>query len=357
MGEILGLGLTHYPPLAVTDEHMPDILRLTLSDPDIPAAEKDPANWPERMRADWGDDGGTAAAARHRADLVSGMAACRKALDDFEPDVVLVWGDDQYETFREEVVPSFCVMAYEDMEVKPLEPAGSRGVSNPWGRPADMPMLVRGAPQIGREVAGHLLDAGFDVAYSYRKPDHVPFPHAMANTQLYLDYDNAGTAFPYPVLPFAVNCYGRHVIARKGGIAKFADIARERLDPPGPTPSRCYQLGAALARALHDGPHRVAMVASSSWSHAFLVDDSWHLRPDTASDRALYEALSRGDYEAWLATSADDVVRSGQQEMLLWFCLVGAMAELGHRPTWTTFVETEVLNSNKCFAVFEGSRP
>jgi len=30
VGEILGLGLTHCPPLAVTDEHMADILRHAL---------------------------------------------------------------------------------------------------------------------------------------------------------------------------------------------------------------------------------------------------------------------------------------------------------------------------------------
>ena len=61
MTEILGLGLTHYPLLAVTDEHMADLLRWTLRDPDIPAAEKDPANWPALMRREWADDGGTAA--------------------------------------------------------------------------------------------------------------------------------------------------------------------------------------------------------------------------------------------------------------------------------------------------------
>jgi hypothetical protein len=31
MGEILGLGLTHYPALAVTDRNMTGILRRTLS--------------------------------------------------------------------------------------------------------------------------------------------------------------------------------------------------------------------------------------------------------------------------------------------------------------------------------------
>ena len=57
MAEILGLGLTHYPLLSVTDEHMADLLRWTLRDPGIPAAEKDPANWPALMRREWAGDG------------------------------------------------------------------------------------------------------------------------------------------------------------------------------------------------------------------------------------------------------------------------------------------------------------
>ena len=37
MAHFLGLGLTHYPLLAGTDERMADLLRWTLADPDIPA--------------------------------------------------------------------------------------------------------------------------------------------------------------------------------------------------------------------------------------------------------------------------------------------------------------------------------
>ena len=59
MAEFLGLGLTHYPLLAGTDDHMAGLLRWTLTDPDIPAELKDPANWPELMRREWSDDGGT----------------------------------------------------------------------------------------------------------------------------------------------------------------------------------------------------------------------------------------------------------------------------------------------------------
>jgi len=86
---------------------MADLLRWTLADPDIPAEAKDPANWSASMRAEWDADGGVAAAGHHRKLLVENLSRCREALDDFAPDVVVVWGDDQYENFREEVIPPF----------------------------------------------------------------------------------------------------------------------------------------------------------------------------------------------------------------------------------------------------------
>jgi hypothetical protein len=44
-------------------------------------------------------------------------------------------------------------------------------------------------------------------------------------------------------------------------------------------------LGVALAEAVLDSPWRIALVASSSWSHAFLCDHTYLLRPDTPADR------------------------------------------------------------------------
>src|SRR5262252_649646 len=66
MAEILGLGMTHYPPLAGRDENMMGIVKGTLRDPAIPAELKEPANWPPRMREEYGTDQGKAAAAEHR---------------------------------------------------------------------------------------------------------------------------------------------------------------------------------------------------------------------------------------------------------------------------------------------------
>ncbi|WP_067903033.1 extradiol ring-cleavage dioxygenase [Nocardia vaccinii] len=354
MGDILGLGLTHYPMLAGKDQHMSSLLRMTLKDPDIPQSEKDPQNWPAAMRAEWSDDKGRAAAGTHRRQLRDGLAHCRKALDAFKPDVLVVWGDDQYENFREEIVPPFCVLAYPDLEIQPLAELAQFGSANVWELPTDTTVTLRGAPQIGKELAAGLLEGGFDMSYSYRPREGIHFPHAIANTQLYLDYDNAGSAFDYPVVPIAVNCYGSHVVARRGGVVSFARIAAgEQLDPPAPSPRRCFELGRAVAATLRQSSHRVALIASSSWSHAFLNDKDWHLHPDTASDRAYYEALVAGDIDRWLQATTDDLVAAGQQEMLNWFCLLGAMTELNQPLTWSSFVETGIFNSNKCFAVYE----
>jgi hypothetical protein len=99
MGEILGLGVTHYPPLIGADTDMAGILRTVLRDPGLPERYRDSANWPEPMRREYGEDGGTASAAVHRQSLVSHFRDARKILDEFRPDVVVIWGDDQHENF------------------------------------------------------------------------------------------------------------------------------------------------------------------------------------------------------------------------------------------------------------------
>ena len=105
MGEILGLGLTHYPPLIGLDENMAGILRTVLKDPGLPERYRDPASWPEAMRREYGDDGGTASAKAHRESLVNHFRHARKILDDFRRRSWSIWGDDQHENFTEDVIP------------------------------------------------------------------------------------------------------------------------------------------------------------------------------------------------------------------------------------------------------------
>lgn len=354
MGEVLGIGLSHYPPLSGRDDDMAGLLRKALTDPAIPAGEKDPANWPELMRQEWGCDEGRSAAAAHRSALVAGFERARQALDEFAPDVVLIWGDDQYENFREDIIPPFSVQAYEDMEVRPWAQAdhSSDMVDRPnaWGEAADTTAFkVRGRRDVAKHLVSSLLERGIDVAYAYQPLHHPGLPHAFLNAILYLDYHRTG--FDYPVIPFPINCYGRRVISYQGFASRVDDI--RELDPPSPHPARMVAVGAAVGQILAESPWRVALVASSSWSHAFLCDKTWRLRPDTAADRYLYDRLLAGDVNAWRAVSLANLEESGQQELLNWFPLLGAMEALGTpKPSWTEFIETDVFNSNKVFALY-----
>jgi hypothetical protein len=223
--------------------------------------------------------------------------------------------------------------------------------ANVWGEGPDTVFRYAGQREAGKYLARRLLEAGVDMAYAYRPLHHDGLAHAFLNTLLYLDYDRVG--FPYPVVAFQVNCYGRRVISQRGGRGSLAHpLAEADLDPPSPTPKRCMEVGAATARIMRESPWRTALIASSSWSHAFLTDKNHQLYPDIEADRRLYEALRAGDYATWRATPLDAIEASGQQEMLNWYMLAGAMEALGRKPDECDFVETWSFNSDKCFAVF-----
>jgi len=263
--------------------------------------------------------------------------------------VVVIWGDDQHENFTEDVIPPFCVLAYDEVEARPWQRAGAP--PNVWGEAADTAFKITGHREAGKYLATRLLAQGVDMAYAYKPLHYQGLAHAFLNTIMFLDYDRVG--FPYPVVAFQVNCYGRRVISQRGGRGSLAQpLAEVDLDPPSPTPRRCMEVGAATARAMRASPWRTALIASSSWSHAFLTDKNQQLYPDIAADRRLYDALRVGDYDTWRQTPLADIESSGQQEMLNWYVLAGAMEELGRKPDQCDFIETWSFNSNKCFAVW-----
>lgn len=352
MGEVLGVGLSHYPGLILPDAMMAGLLAWTLQDPDIPDAWRDPSRWPATMREEWGDDRGAGAAARHRAELVAALDHVRLALDEFEPDAIVVFGDDQYENFRDDLIPPVAVLAYDDLEVRPWHPDEVAlpvlSEHNVWGEAPDSAFVVRGRPDIARHLTEAVLGQGVDLAYAYRPLHHAGLPHAFLNAVLYLDYHRRG--FEHPIIPVSVNCYGRRVVSYQGGTSRLGDI--RRLDPPSPPPWRLMEVGAAFARAAAASPYRLALVASSSWSHAFLCDTWYRLRPDGDADERLHRWLLAAEYDEWRRVTLDEIEQAGQHEVLNWFVLAGAMDELHLEPHWSSYVRTEIFNSNKVFALW-----
>ncbi len=352
MGEILGLGCTHYPGLTVPDEQLPSLFHRLLTAPNVPAHFKNPANWPAELVAELGNDEGVSAARRYSARLANGFREVRKSLDAFNPDVVIVWGDDQYENFREDIIPAFCLLGYDDdFSVQPWH-NGNGGRVNRWGEPGDWQLKLHGHRDAAKHLATGMIARGFDIAYAY-KPLHHPLAHAFTNTFLYLDWDRKG--FPYPVVPFAINCYGSNLLHAKGGTAALFMPPRdpsEAPDPPSPHPWRCMEVGKAVAETFAQSPWRVAVIASSSWSHCFLSPTNGYLWPDHEADRLLFKALQDRDYDVWRKRPLAAMEQAGQHEMLNWCALMGAMEALDRRPVVHDYVETWIFSSEKCFVTY-----
>jgi hypothetical protein len=349
MAEILGIGTTHYPSALVPDQfkNWPLARMLEAGDPRIPERLKDPANWPAPMREEWGDDEGVTAHKAHRERIYEGFKRVRAEIDAFNPDLVVMWGDDQYENFKEDIIPPFCVLAYEELKYQPYKRL--RGRPNIWGEPVDKTFIQRGHHQAGRYLTRRLLEEGVDMAYAYKPLHEDGLGHAFANTLLYLDHDRTG--FDYPVLPVAVNCYGSSVIRNRGSMGQYADEP----DPPSPSPRRCFELGQATARILKASPWRVVLMASSSWSHGFLVAKNHWIHADVESDREMFEQLRAGDYLSWRNRPLAQMEQAGQHEVLNWVCLAGAMAELNYKANIVDWIESWAFNSNKCMAVFKAA--
>ncbi len=210
------------------------------------------------------------------------------------------------------------------------------------------------APKIAKRLVSELLHHGFDPAYAYSVPHQDYLGHAFANTLLFLDHERRG--WPYPVIPFAINAYGSALIREKGGLVEAASeapsAADDEPDPPGPSPQRCFDLGTAIAKVLRTSPWRVALVATASFSHAFLTDKNHRFYPDVPADRQRFGEIQSGNFRAWRDLSLATLEDSGQHELLNWYPVIGAMAELGQAPSYCELLETYTMNSNKCVAVF-----
>jgi len=326
-------------------------LRRALAAASLPVSMRDPANWPDLMREEWSSDQGAHAARLHRERCHAALRNIRQRLDAFQPDVVLVFGDDQYENFVEDVVPSFCVYLLDAIESRPFAADPYTGAMRPnvLGYRSDDVLHHRGHRAAGAWLARDLCTEGNPISYAYRLRYEKGLAHAFINTLMFLDVDRRG--FDWPVLPVHVNCYGGDLVRTRGG--RLAGRSDEVSDPPAPSAASCFDLGRQIARSMVRSEWRVALIASSSWSHAFLTDKHHGMYPIHESDRARLQELEAQQFDRWRSLDREQLEHAGQHELLNWVVLAGAMTEAGHRAKVIDYVETSVMNSNKCFAVFE----
>ena len=156
-----------------------------------------------------------------RAEVDAVLAGARAFVEQFAPDLVVVFGPDHYNGFLYDLMPSFCVGA------------AATSVGD-YGLPAGPLDVDRAA---AHAIAETVLRAGVDVAVS----EDMRVDHGFVQPLTFLF--PAPTAVP--VVPVFINCVA---------------------DPLGPA-VRARLLGAAVGEALRGMGRRVLVLASGGLSH------------------------------------------------------------------------------------------
>jgi hypothetical protein len=228
------------------------------------------------------------AAARQVREAVSGAAL----------DALIVFGDDQNESYLEDCRPIFAIYHGEtirngDAQHKTYAHLPDWYIRNRAGffetaGPRDYPVHAG--------LAVHLIetlsDAEFDIASSKCLRPSEGEGHAMAYVHRHvMDPDK-----PVPIVPVFLNTY---------------------FPPNQPSPRRCFRLGQAVRRAVESfpGDARVGVLASGGLSH-FLVDEEL--------DRSILKALADKD-RAFLQTIPRNKLHAGSSEILNWVAIAGAL--------------------------------
>jgi Catalytic LigB subunit of aromatic ring-opening dioxygenase len=239
---------------------------------------------------------------------VDAFAVLRERLHAWEPDVLLIIGDDQAENFRQDNLPPFCIYTGAEVDGYPFQRAAAR--DNLWGAAPETKYTFRCPQAFARDMRNALIRDGIDLASANALQGwEWGLPHAHINPLMFLDPEGR-----FPLLPFFVNCYGE-----EAGPAY----------PPRPTPRRCYEVGRAMRRFLDTRSERVAVVASSSWSHSFLAHKFQCCAIDLESDRRNLELVRCGKGSALAELTPEEIHESGDHELLNWIIALGI---LGDRP-------------------------
>lgn len=257
---------------------------------------------------------------RH-GEITAAIARLRGDIARAELDALIVVGDDQEELFDRTNMPAIGIYYGETIPNARAQPATA-----PLDR-ARMRYQEDGADRdypCHTGLARHLIDAlqhdVFDLSAMARTAPGKTEGHAISFVHRFL----MGNV-PVPVVPLFLNAY---------------------YPPNQPSPARCFDLGAALVRAIAGfaADARIGVLASGGLSH-FVVDEDF--------DRAAVAAL-RSRNDAFFRTAPLHKLQSGSSEIRNWICLAGAMGGLDlDWVSYTPGYRTPALTgTGLCFASF-----
>lgn len=229
--------------------------------------------------------------------LFKGYEFSKQWMQEAKPDVIILVYNDHATAFSLQMIPTFAIGTA----------AGFQPADEGWG-PRPVPM-VQGHPELASHIAQSVILQDFDLTIvNEMDVDHgLTVPLSLMCGQ--------PTAWPCPVIPFAVN------------VVQY----------PVPRGQRCFQLGQAIRRALdeYDEDLNVQIWGTGGMTHqlqgprAGLINKQW--------DSKFLDKLI-DDPEAAAAIPHIEYVREAGSEgieLVMWLIARGAMSDVagGSKPT------------------------
>jgi aromatic ring-opening dioxygenase catalytic subunit (LigB family) len=232
--------------------------------------------WPERAEAG------------KREAVEGAYAEVRRRLEELQPDAVVAVSVEHFTNFHLGNLPAFAI-ATGDSYLGPVTPEMGSFLNVKQHQ-------YPGHPEFGRHLYEFALESEFDPALVEGGLDFdenfcVPFKH--------LDPESK-----YPLVPIIVN----------------------GVNPPWPTPKRCFDFGRMVRRAVEAQSlvERVVVIGTGGLSHWVGLPESGNINSDF--DRDFIARLEKGDPERLTAYSREEIDEAGNgaHEIRTWLVAAGA---------------------------------
>jgi protocatechuate 4,5-dioxygenase beta chain len=222
------------------------------------------------------------------------FSVLREQIERYEPEALVVIGDDQGDMFDESIIPTLYVFIGSELW----------GLDGTRYRPHHERnrIIFPCHSELAKFVLKGLIKRGFDAAFgsTFRPLGH---PDEGVSHMISHPIPVLTPRLDVPIVPIFLNEYF----------------------PPLVSGERCIALGRALADILNEWPGRVAIYASGGLSHDPIGPRAGWI--DEPLDRWFLERLERNAVQEFshLFTFDSDTLRSGTGEMRAWIAVAAAM--------------------------------
>ena len=203
---------------------------------------------------------------RKGARIHDSFRVLREKIAELEPDVLIVFSDDQLECFDFNNYPAFAIYVGEQFR-KGFPRPGRELYQQSVGRSAEGGSWFKGHPELAIALLSGVMQRGFDPAFCM----DMPKPDRGLASGIFRTAEEL-TDFTLPIVPVLMNLY-------------FA---------PQPSAMRCYQFGKATREVIDElpGDLRVGVVASGGLWHTPRMPAAWL---NTEFDLKTLDLLKVGD--------------------------------------------------------------